>query len=46
MLNQAIKASNTKDETHEECKHLSKTGNYCIKCGTICYKKVKKIYII
>ena len=45
MLTQIIKthtSSNTKDEPQKECTHLSKTGDYCIKCGAVCYNKVKK----
>ena len=46
MLTQVIKThvpSNTKDEPQEECIHQSNTGDYCTKCGAVCYNKVKKI---
>ena len=28
-----------------ECKHLIKDNYYCVKCGTLFYNKVRKIFL-
>ena len=34
-----------KDESIEECSHITKTGDYCIKCGAVCYNKVSLLFL-
>lgn len=34
-----------KDESIDECIHITKTGDYCIKCGAVCYNNVSLLFL-